>query len=104
MPVRRSDRRARLGSLRAYPRGPVAAVRAAVLLLFLGVLASACSSPLVKPAKTIRPPKRTLSEAGRQRIIAAQKARWAKFKKAAGGKGRKPAKAAARPAGEAKPA
>ena len=43
-----------MGSLRAYPRGPVAAVRAAVLLLFLGVLASACSSPLVKPAKTIR--------------------------------------------------
>ena len=50
MPFRRSDWRARLGGLRAYSRGPVTAV----LLLFLVLLASACSVPQVKPAKTVR--------------------------------------------------
>ena len=43
-----------MGSLRAYPRGTVAAVWAAIILLFLGILASACSPPQVKPAKTVR--------------------------------------------------
>ncbi len=54
MPVRRSDRRARLGWVRAYLRRPVCAVWAAVILLFLGFLSSACSAPQVKPAKTVR--------------------------------------------------
>lgn len=43
-----------MGGLRAYPRGPAAAVRTAVILLFLGFLASACSAPQVKPTKTVR--------------------------------------------------
>lgn len=43
-----------MGSLRAYPRVPVAAVRAAFILLFLGFLASSCSAPQVKPVKTVR--------------------------------------------------
>ena len=43
-----------MGMLRAYPRAPAAAVRAVTLLLFLGFLASACSAPQVKPAKTSR--------------------------------------------------
>jgi lipoprotein NlpD len=40
-----------LGGLRAYTRGPVAAVRVVVVLLLFGFLASACTVPHVKPVK-----------------------------------------------------